>query len=272
MAYNTYDQHFEGGLGSPQSTTKYNWTGPNPHNVNAGSVDWGDYGAQNAQHKRQMIGDYMGSGQLPPIQGGGNTGVTTGAGGGGGGQFQTPEDISGHMSQYGAGLLDPNSPMSQRWMEEMREQIGNQTDAAQRAAGYQAAQSGFGAGQSPELMQMQSDLGVQGLEAAGDATNDFMLRAPEMGLGAMGTALGAETSMRGQDLASETAQAELEAQQQMFERNLEMAQREMDAQRLYQDQQLALQQPYQPSQQNYQRSLANMYRAPGMGHSLGVRR
>ena len=66
----------------------------------------------------------------------------------------TPYGAAGETAEtlqdYGTGLLDPNSPESQRWMEELREQIGRSTDASQRAAGYMGAQAGFGAGSSPE--------------------------------------------------------------------------------------------------------------------------
>jgi hypothetical protein len=155
--------------------------------------------------------------QTQPGAGGGfggglatNTGATsTGGGfggvGGGGGGAGSPEDIAGTLADYGEGLMEPGSDLSQRWMEQMREDVGKGTDAAQRAAGYQAVQSGFGGGASPELLQSQTDIGIAGQEAAGDAASDYLLRAPELGIGAVTGALGPLTSMRGQDLTSKIA-------------------------------------------------------------------
>lgn len=130
----------------------------------------------------------------------GAAGGAGGAGGGGG----SPEGTAGYLADYGKGLMEPGSDLSKRWMEQMREDVGKGTDAAQRAAGYQAAQSGFGSGASPELLQMQGDIGIAGREAAGDAASDYLLRAPELGIGAMGGALGSMVGMRGQDLGSKT--------------------------------------------------------------------
>lgn len=172
-----------------------------------------------SSHAKDTLGSYL-EGTLGSYQGGtvphqiGATvtpgGVTTinpgtaggGGGGGGAGQYGTPEEISQYLATQGAGFLDPGSDLSKQWMEKMRGQIGDQTDAAQRAAGYQAAQQGFGGGASPELLQMQGELGVQGLEAGGQAAADFMLRAPTLGAGMMGGALGGQVGMRGQDLSS----------------------------------------------------------------------
>ena len=158
--------------------------------------------------------------QAQPGSGGGGGGLSTGGGGGlssstsgtsgsgggggfvGGGVGGAPEDTADYLADYGKGLMEPGSDLSKRWMEQMREEVGRGTDAAQRAAAYQAAQSGFGSGASPELLQMQGDIGIAGREAAGDAASDYLLRAPEMGIGAMGGALGSQVGMRGQDLTS----------------------------------------------------------------------
>ena len=95
----------------------------------------------------------------------------------------------------------------------------------------------FGSGASPELLQSQTDIGVAGQEAAGQAASDFMLRAPELGVGAMSGALGNQVGMRGQDLQSSIAQMQDARRQQ-----------EADAQREYQDQILSMQRQEQERQ------------------------
>lgn len=243
-SYNTFDSSFKSPLGDPSDPGKYQWTGENPHNLDPGQIDWSNLGAKSAAHKRQMIGNYMTTGQVP---GGQNVQELSmphgGAGGGGAAQGSgTPEANAQTMADFGAGLLDPNSDMSKRWMERMRNEIGSQTDAAERAAGYRAAQSGFGVGASPELLAMQNDIGVSGLEAAGRAGQDFLMRAPQMGLGALGTATGQQVGMRGQDLQSKIESQRDQLQREMANMNNQMRQRELDMQRRYQDQQIAMQQ------------------------------
>lgn len=210
----------------------------------------------------------------PPDQaatGGGSTAApATPFGGNVGG---VPEETASKLAGYGEGFLEPGSDQSKRWMENMRGEIGRGTDAAQRAAGYQAAQSGFGSGASPELLQMQGDIGVAGQEAAGQAASDFMLRAPELGVGAMSGALGSQVGMRGQDLTSSIAQmGDARAQQQA------------DALREYQDQQLELQKQEQERRAKLDELAAlysgqgttgggggGAYQPPGLGGwSLGV--
>jgi hypothetical protein len=125
-------------------------------------------------------------------------------------------------------MLDPESDQSKRWMEQLRESIGRSTDASQRAAGYQAAQQGFGGGASPEMLEMQNVIGAQGREAEGQAASDFMLRAPSLGVGALGTALGGQTAMRGQDLQSRTAELANYLSSETANAGLEMQQRNID--------------------------------------------
>jgi hypothetical protein len=117
------------------------------------------------------------------------------------------------LAKFGSGLLDPGSDLSQRYMEQLGEDIGGQTDAAERAAAYRAAQGGFGAGASPELLSMQQDIGVAGQEAYGDAASNFLMQAPGMGMEALGAGMsgqiglaGQDVSMRGQDLQSRLAE------------------------------------------------------------------
>lgn len=135
------------------------------------------------------------------------------------------------LQDYGTGLLDPNSPESQRWMEELREQIGRSTEADQRASGYMAAQSGFGGGSSPEVLEMQQNLGVAGREAEGQAASDFILRAPTLGVDALGRALGGQVGMRGQDLQARMAEMGMTQSGEQSNARMEMEQRNLDLER-----------------------------------------
>lgn len=135
------------------------------------------------------------------------------------------------LQDFGTGLLDPESELGKRWMEQLRENIGGATDAAQRAAGYQAAQSGFGGGSSPEVLEMQNELGVAGREAEGTAASDFLLKAPTLGVGALGTALGGQTQMRGQDLNARLQEMGLTQSGEQSNAQLEMQQRNLDLER-----------------------------------------
>ena len=80
------------------------------------------------------------------------------------------------------GLMDPGSDYYQAMLQQMRGDLGAQTAAQQRGAALAGAESGFGAGASPEMMQMQSQLGEAGLEAQGRAATDLNLAAPQLGL------------------------------------------------------------------------------------------
>ena len=135
------------------------------------------------------------------------------------------------LSGFGTGLLDPESDESKRWMEELRENIGRSTEAGQRAAGYQAAQQGFGAGASPEMLEMQQMLGVAGQEAEGGAASDFMLQAPGMGVDALSRAMGAQVGMRGQDLQGRMAEMSDYASREQANAGMEMQQRNLDLER-----------------------------------------
>lgn len=169
-------------------------------------------------------------------------------GGGGGG---AAEQSASQMAKFGSGLLDPGSDLSRRYMEQLSEDIGGQTDAAERAAAYRAAQGGFGAGASPEMLSMQQDIGVAGQEAYGDAASNFMMQAPGMGLQALGGAMGGQTQMRGQDLQSRLAEQANILSREQSNAGLQMQQRGLD---LNYD---------QLSNDRYLRELALMY--SGMG-------
>lgn len=145
-------------------------------------------------------------------------------------------EASSTLSEYGQGLMEPGSDLSKRWMEQLREGIGASSDASQRAAGYQAAQQGFGGGASPELLEMQNAIAQQGLESQGQAASDYLMQAPQMGIGALSGAMGAQTQARGQDLQSRMAEMSNMMQGQQFNANLGMQQQQLDLQQ--QDQEL----------------------------------
>jgi hypothetical protein len=122
-------------------------------------------------------------------------------------------------------------------MEQLREDIGKGTDVSQRAAGYQAAQQGFGGGASPEMLEMQQAIGVAGQEAEGEAASDFMLQAPGLGVNALGGAMGAQTQMRGQDLQGRMSEMGNYLSREQSNAGLEMQQRnfELEQDRMEQD-------------------------------------
>lgn len=95
-------------------------------------------------------------------------------------QPQTYNDPNlGTMAQHGKDFLDPNSPYFQQLMEGMRQQIGQQSGAAQRAQSLRNVWSGGSGG--GELMESAGDIGRAGLNAAGNASADLRMRAPQMG-------------------------------------------------------------------------------------------
>lgn len=185
------------------------------------------YGGGNRQ--QYIPGKQSGYG-TPGAQGGGTPALP------GSTPYGAAGEASSTLSEYGQGLMDPGSDLSKRWMEQLREGIGDSADASQRAAGYQAAQQGFGGGSSPELLEMQNAIAQQGLEAQGDAASNFLMQAPQMGIGALSGAMGAQTQARGQDLQSRMAEMQNMMQGQQFNANLGMQQQQLDLQR--QDQEL----------------------------------
>ena len=162
------------------------------------------------------------------------------------------------LAGYGEGFMDPDSDMSKRWMEQLRENVGESTDAAQRAAGYQAAQQGFGGGASPELLAMQRDIGVGGREAEGQAASDFALRGPTPGVQALGWAAGFETAQRGQDIGAATTQRGQDLQSRMAEMGGQQFQQQFQQQGAQTQQQLQLQYD-QLAQDQYLRELMMQY-------------
>lgn len=87
------------------------------------------------------------------------------------------------MADYGQGLMDPDSPYYQQLVEQMRGQIGAQSQAAQRAAALRNVWGGGSGG--GELGETQGAIGQRGLEVAGNAAADMRLAAPKLGAGMM---------------------------------------------------------------------------------------
>jgi len=172
---------FAAELGDPMNANKYTWTGGNPYNLDPTKVDWSSLGANTAQQKRDMITSYMTTGKLPSGGGGG-----AGAGGslaGGAGQAQ---NAANELSQFGSGMMDPNSDYYKKMLQRMQQSIGAQTAGANRGAALTAAEQGFGAGLSPQQAQMIAGNTQAGQKAMGSAMTDLSLAAPGMGIQALG--------------------------------------------------------------------------------------
>lgn len=104
------------------------------------------------------------------------------------------------LSQRGSDMFDPESEYMKMMRESLTGQVGQETEAQRRLAGFDAAQSGMGAGGSPELMAMLGDIGVGGEEALGQSMGDMMMRAPELGAGMLSSAQQGELGYAGMDL------------------------------------------------------------------------
>ena len=117
--------------------------------------------------------------QPGPPQGGGP--------GGGQGFGQGTPGSANNMAQgmwdVAQGFMDPDSEMFGQLMQRQRQAMGQQTAAQQRSAALAGAEGGFGAGASPEMMQMQAQYGAAGTEALGSSLTNLQLAAPQMGLG-----------------------------------------------------------------------------------------
>ena len=113
--------------------------------------------------------------------------MTQGGGGGAGAEAFSPYtnnimDLMKPFQEKALGLMDPGSDYYKSMLQRMRQDIGADTAAKERSAALASAESGFGAGANPQLMQMQSQLGEAGLEAQGRAATDLNLAAPQLGM------------------------------------------------------------------------------------------
>ncbi len=149
--------------------------------------------------------------QVGPRAGGAAPGGVGSAGGGphgssplgsqwGAGTGGNPGGASGQLTSTGAGLLDPSSDYMQRLLDESAEGIGKTGAAQERAAALRAARSGLGAGASPEMLEMQGDIGRSTMSAIGDANAGIRLGGMGLGAQMLGQGMSGDISMRGQDI------------------------------------------------------------------------
>jgi hypothetical protein len=144
--------------------------------------------------------------------------------------------VANRMSKYGEGLLDPNSELSRRMQEIMTGRIGEETGAAKRLAAFQASQSGMGAGGSPELSAMLSDIDIEGMETGGRASADLMARMPGMGLDFLKPAAQTHLGVGSEALSGYLGQQQLNQQQQQAAANSYYTGRGLDLQQQQLDQ------------------------------------
>lgn len=183
------------------------------------------------QARRDFLSNY-GGGADPSAGGGAGAGGLEGGAGGGGTTAAGYAPAEGQTStqklgEYGEGLMNPNSEYAKMMQAKLTGGIGADTEAQRRLASFDAAQSGMGAGGSPELSAMLGDIGIAGSERTGEGMVDLMTRGTEMGLGALEGAQQGELGYAGQNL-----QKELAANQEQFGRwQTEQQQRESQQRR-----------------------------------------
>jgi len=154
------------------------------------------------------------------------------------------------MSQYGQGLMDPNSDYYKKLQAQMTAQLGAQSAAQQRAAALRSAYSGFGAGAGAEQMMSVGDIGRAGLEAQGQASAGLALAAPQIGAGMLQSTFGPGMGLEQLGEQSRQYGAGLQEQSRQFGANMGL-----------QQQQLAAQQAAQQGQFQQQAALANQQAA-----------
>lgn len=111
----------------------------------------------------------------------------------------------------GEGLLDPKSPYAMRLKAAMTKGISQQGEARKRAAMLNAVRGGYGSGQSAELLDAESEISDDILEAIGNATAGTQLAAPELGARILSPALSGEIGLQGQRLSAFLTQQQLDA-------------------------------------------------------------
>lgn len=174
------------------------WSQLNPEGQRMAQKEIQAGGVQANPQRRAIMEKYLQQG----FGGGGGRGGGGRAGGGragrgmAGGAGVSSGDLASAVGQAGKGLLDPGSDYFQRLMDTMKTRLGKESEAQQRSAALVGAQSGFGGGMSPEMLEAQKRTGVAGMEAMGEAGAGLRLAGPQLGgqlaLGAGGLALGGE--------------------------------------------------------------------------------
>jgi hypothetical protein len=219
---------YEGGYSNP-----YKQQDPNP---------WGGYksygGSSGYNSYRKTFGNAAGMDAIKTFKA--STGGGTGGAGGGVPQMpykpegQQVQDLIDPLAKAGAGLLDPSSAYHQRMRSELTEGIGRTSEAQQRAAALRAAQSGLGAGASPELLETQADIGRSGLESMGDASAQAMLGGIGLGGQLLSPALSGQLGLQGQQLQAYLAQQAALQDQEAMKFQQAMAQQQLQQQMLLQ--------------------------------------
>ncbi len=168
----------------------------------------------------------------------------------------------GVMADYGKGLMDPNSPYYQQLVEQMRGQIGAQSQAAQRSAALRNVWGGGSGG--GELGETQGAIGQRGLEVAGNAAADMRLKAPLAGAGMLQSTFNPTQQQFG--LAAQQAQYGHQAAQQagQFGAGLASGQWGQGQNFALQQQTAAAQQAQAQAQLDMQRYLAELNAYSGM--------
>lgn len=142
------------------------------------------------------------------------------------------------MQTTGEGLLDPASDYAKRLRAQMSRELGGQAEARKRAAALTAAESGFGAGMSPELLAAQGQIDVAGLEATGEAQANLALEAPRLASTFLNPALGGQEQIHQTQAQSYLTQQQIAAQQAQQEMQAELERRRIEAEAI--NRQLAL--------------------------------
>ena len=125
------------------------------------------------------------------------------------------------LSGAGQGLLDPTSAYSRRMRHDLSEGICQQGAAQERGAALRAAQSGLGAGASPELLEMQGQIGRDTQMAQGQADASAVLGSMGLGGQLLSPALSGEIGLQGQQLSGFMGQQQLGQNQEMQNQQLQ---------------------------------------------------
>lgn len=222
----------------------------------------------------QVGGGFGGFGAVPQVGGGGamDIGWRGGAGGaaptfpGGGAQasidyapaqqydpYGGGSQLAGNlqqMAEYGQGLMDPQSQYYQQLQAAMTTQLGQQSEAQQRAAALRSAYSGFGAGAGAEQMMSVADIGRAGMEAQGQAAAGLALQAPMAGAGMVQGTFGPGLGLE-----------QLGERSRQFGAGMAEQSRQFGAGVGLQQQQLAAQQAAQQAQMQQQAQMVNQQAA-----------
>ncbi len=214
------------------------WSGPAPkygfteggRGITGGNLnDFGRQGLLPAQLAQAFGYGGGGGAQAGGGAGGAGGGGTAGPGGAGGtGGPGGAGQMAQGMWDVAQGYMDPDSDMFQQLLQRQRQAMGKDTAARQRSAAMAGAESGFGGGASPEMMQMQQMYGAQGQEALGQGMANLQLAAPQMGLQYGQAAMGGQMGQQAQNIGVDQFGRSLQNQQQQFGQTMQEGQRQYD--------------------------------------------